>query len=193
MTTGILYYLLLAALFVLAEPVYSAGEVAKQYRLCMLYEDASGQLKAGLVSKVNNRNFFLQIGESQDGLRLTDVRLEQGVALIELGGELAELTMEGVNFPQRNAAFSGGTSAVLAAASIYTRPQFFKRKDAPDVPEHIQAALLTPVPEPQQPRMTLKPRRAGNEAGRAAQKTGGTMVVQSVPKCMAENLSGKRL
>jgi hypothetical protein len=95
-----------------AQPAAPVGEFAKQYRLCMLYEDAHGQLKAGLVSKTNNKNFFLQVGESESGLSLVEVRLEENVAVVRKGAELAQLTLEGVGTPVITATAASGVSPV---------------------------------------------------------------------------------
>ncbi|MFA6172288.1 MAG: hypothetical protein WC334_01725 [Kiritimatiellales bacterium] len=127
-----------------------AGEFAKQYRLCMLYEGTAGQLKAGIVSKVNNKNFFLQVGESEEGLSLVEVRLEEGVAVLQQGGETAQLLLEGL----------GGDPAAVqsqrAVALLMPEPsaaQQIRRTGAESAPGHILAGLTDSAPK--QPQITV--------------------------------------
>jgi hypothetical protein len=82
-----------------AAPAKPVGQFAKQYRLCMLYEDATGQLKAGLVSKTSNKSLFLVIGETEGGLTIADVDIVNGTALLKKDGEVARLALEGLNLP----------------------------------------------------------------------------------------------
>jgi hypothetical protein len=170
-----------------------AGEFARQYRLCMLYEGTTGQLKAGIVSKVNNKNFFLQVGESEAGLSLIEVRLEEGVAILRQGGETAQLILEGLATP---------LSSVAAVASLPSEPapaQQIRRAGKEAAPEHILAALNDSSPK--QPRITVrktKPASSGDSANFdenstalsagaeqtvvAAAPAAGNYLVQSVPK-----------
>jgi hypothetical protein len=128
-----------------AAPPRPAGEFAKQYRLCMLYEDAQGRLKAGLVSKTNNKNFFLQVGESESGLSLAEVRLEDGVAVLQQGGETAQLILEGLGTPR--AAVPQQVAMNPAPAGL-TPAQIIRRAGAEAAPEHILAALADSSPKP---------------------------------------------
>jgi len=125
-----------------AEAAKPAGNFAKQYRLCMLYESVSGQLKAGIVSKVNNKNFYLQVGESDGGISLVDVRLEEGVAILRQGDETAQLLLEGLGGDPAVALAQRGISAAVAAlAPEPASMQQVHRAGTEAVPEHILAKL----------------------------------------------------
>lgn len=135
-----------------------AGEFAKQYRLCMLYEDASGQLKAGLVSKTNNKNFFLQVGGNESGLNLVEVRLEEGVAVLEQDGERAQLALEGLNRPVDAAPAAPATVATTSA-----EPARLIRREGQNVaPSHILVALTDSSPK--HPQMTVRKTRSAASA-----------------------------
>ncbi|MGE4490457.1 MAG: hypothetical protein AB7E95_13025 [Kiritimatiellales bacterium] len=144
-----------------------AGEFAKQYRLCMLYEDALGQLKAGLVSKTNNKNFFLQVGESEDDLSLVDVQIEEGIAVLQKGSETAQLVLERLDLP----AVPESVPQKTEAASISIRPQIVRRAGAPDAPRHVQQALKDS--EPKKAVLTLRFR---HEPGGASSADSGPSV-----------------
>jgi len=130
-----------------AEPARPAGEFAKQYRLCMLYESVSGQLKAGLVSKVNNKNFFLQVGESEGGLSLVEAHLEEGLVVLQQGGETAQLRLEGVG---GDPSVAQAQKAIASAASLVPRStlvQQFRCAGEKSAPEHILAGLTDSAPK----------------------------------------------
>ena len=129
----------------IAKPV---GDFAKQYRLCMLYESVSGQLKAGIVSKVNNKNFYLQVGESENGISLVEVRLEEGVAILQQGGETAQLLLEGLGGDPAAALAQRGISAAVAAlAPGTTLVQQIRQTGSTSAPEHILAGLTDSAPK----------------------------------------------
>jgi hypothetical protein len=141
-------------------PAKPAGEFAKQYRLCMLYQNAAGQLKAGLVSKTNNKNTFLQVGESENGLSLVEVRLEEGVAILKQGGETALLMLEGLDTPIAVPT----TAAPSAVAAGQAEPaQLIRRSGTDETPAHILAALTDSAPKP--PRLTVNKRQSFASAG----------------------------
>jgi hypothetical protein len=129
-----------------AQPERPAGEFAKQYRLCMLYEDVHGQLKAGLVSKTNNKNFFLQVGQSDENLELVEVRLEEGLAILRQGGESAQLILEGLGTPMmplsQREAVAAAVSPVDSGVITHVR-----RSGGDSAPEHIQMALTDSTPK----------------------------------------------
>lgn len=141
-------------------PAQPADEFAKQYRLCMLYQDAAGQIKAGLVSKTNNKNTFLQLGESESGLSLVEVRLEEGIAILQQGGETALLMLEGLNTPIAVPT----TAASSAVAAGQAEPaQLIRRSGTDEPPAHILAALIDSSPK--RPRLTVKKHQSSVSAG----------------------------
>lgn len=176
-----------------AEPVRPAGEFTKQYRLCLLYKNAAGKFKAGVVNKTDNKSLLLQVGETEKGLSLVDVRLEEGIAVLRQNGETAQLVLEGLAAP----ALSSGAAvaAVLPVESGKTQPVLRIGSNTP--PEHILAALADATPK--QPRMTVRKTELQtaeaadlNDGGSAALSSGAekkitirapsAYLVQSVPK-----------
>lgn len=147
------------------EPARPSGEFAKQYRLSMLYKDAQGQLKAGLVSKVNNKSLLLQIGESGEGVSLIDVLLEEGMAVLGSGGETARLLLEGLpqSGPVQTASAAGGSGSSAGNPVAEARQQTFRRQGAPDVAQHIVSRL-----EDAAPKRAVISRRPAPSGGRAA-------------------------
>ena len=145
----------------LAAPAKPAGEFAKQYRLCMLYKDASGQLKAGLVSKTNNKNFYLQVGESDSGFSLVEVRLEEGIAVVRQGDETAQLILEGLGTPLVTSVSQ--QVAMNPAPAGVTPAQIIRRGGVDAVPEHILDALKTSAPK--QAQITIRKTKSDVSSG----------------------------
>lgn len=135
-----------------ADAAKPTGEFAKQYRLCMLYEGTTGQLKAGIVSKVNNKNYFLEVGESEEGLSLVEVRLEEGIVVLQQGGETAQLLLEGIGGDP--AAALAQKAVASAAAPINSIVQQFRRTGKESAPEHILVGLTDATPK--QSRITVR-------------------------------------
>ncbi len=150
-----------------ADQAKPSGEFAKQYRLCMLYEDAHGQLKAGIVSKVNNKNFFLQVGESSKEFSLVEVRLEEGIAILQQGDETAQLLLEGLGTPILSA--PQGVAVASSAASF--APQQIRRTGTRSAPEHILAALTDSSPK--QAQITVRKTRTVEFSGESSDPSDG--------------------
>lgn len=155
-----------------AESARPSGEFAKQYRLCMLYEGVEGQLKAGIVSKVSNKNFFLQAGESEEGLSLVEVRLEEGIVVVRQDGETAQLLLEGVGGnPAAAQAQKQTTVAALIpeAASVQVC-----RAGADSAPEHILAGLTDSAPK--QPHITVRETKQTPSGGSVNDESNSTLL-----------------
>jgi hypothetical protein len=144
-----------------ADPAKPAGEFAKQYRLCTLYKGTTGQLKAGIVSKVNNKNIFLQVGESEKGLSLVEVRLEEGIAVLRQGDETAQLILEGLGTPLVTSVSQ--QVAMNPVPAGVTPAQIIRRGGVDAVPEHILDALKTSAPK--QAQITIRKTRPVVSAG----------------------------
>lgn len=149
-----------------------SGTFAKQYRLCMLYRGAEGQLKAGLVGKTNDKSIVLQIGEEEGGLSLVDVRIEEGVAVLRKGNETAQILLEGLDHP----ASASNPIAVASAASPPAEAQHFVRAGTSGVTDHIRTALIDSAPKRAQLNLTKKIASSGGGAGSspAARRSSGT-------------------
>lgn len=153
-----------------------SGAFAREYRLCMLYKDAQGQQKAGLVSKVNNRNVFLAVGETDEGILLAGVRLEEGIAVLEKGGERAQLILEGLNLPPSPVSAPGAA----VAAGPAPRPQYIRRTAVKETPAHILAALTDSSPK--RPQMTVRKSSSGGGGSTAAQAVADTEELRSASR-----------
>lgn len=120
------------------------GAFAKGYRLCMLYTDAAGDLKAGLVSKTNDRNVFLKAGETDpdEKLTLVEIRFEEGLAVLEKNGERARLLLEGL----AGGGAPAGASAAPAVAPKSTAVRIVRRAND-SVSQKIRDALVDNRPK----------------------------------------------
>lgn len=138
-----------------------SGTFAKQYRLCMLYRGANGQLKAGLVSKTDDKSMVLQQGEEQSGLSLVDVQVEEGLIILQKGNETAQLVLEGLDRP----ASKNNSTAVASALPRATGVRRVVRTGASDVSDQIRRALIDS--KPKRARVALTKKRGLSGAGGA--------------------------
>lgn len=163
----------------LPEPGSSTGkaaEIAGQYRLCMLYENASGQLKAGVVNKTDNKSLLLQVGESDQGLTLMEVQLEEGVAVLQQNGETIRLVLEGLAAP--------GLPPATQVAAADAQNGTIVNSSVLSARQTTQGSLLLQKPDDRtvligRPRIALKNKTQGSQltddsaAGRVFPEGGG--------------------
>jgi len=144
------------------------GAFAKQYRLCMLYQNSQGEIRAGLVSKTNNKNWILTEGESEGGLLLLDVRLDEGIAVIQKGSETAELALAGIG--DSLSQMEKPRRAETASVQKRTTSKRFRTTRTQEVSEQFRAALVDSAPKrPSIRRVEKKILSAGGGAGSANQ------------------------
>ena len=68
--------------------------LARDFRLCTLYEGFDGDLRAGLINRRSNKNMILRMGETREGLHLDHVDLQAGRAtLSSIDGRTAVLEL----------------------------------------------------------------------------------------------------
>ncbi len=139
------------------------GAFAKQYRLCMLYQNSQGEIRAGLVSKTNNKNWILTEGESEGGLLLLDVRLDEGIAVIQKGSETAQLALAGIgDSPNRK--------KTASVQKRRTTSRIFHTTSTQEISEQLRAALIDSAPKrPSIRRVEKKIFASGGGAGSANQ------------------------
>lgn len=159
-------------------PLQPPGALASEYRLCMLYEDSDGRLKAGLVSKVNDKSLFLEAGETGGDLELVEVRLSEGVAMLQKGSQIALLRLEGLGLPPPGSLMQAAGAPEAAPDRIAARPQTFRRAGAgAGVPAHISTALTDAAPK--QARLTVVNRARNSTGSVAEEKPSGSVRTES--------------
>lgn len=72
-----------------AQSQAALGDVfSKEFEMKAIVDDGSG-IRIGLMDKKTNKNFFLGVGESHEGLQLVSVDYENEEAVVKKGGETA--------------------------------------------------------------------------------------------------------
>ena len=75
-------------------PVITAeNSFAKTIRMCALLEDDNG-IRIGLIDQSNNKNFFLSIGQTEEGVELVSASYEDEEAVIRKGAEMAVIKLQ---------------------------------------------------------------------------------------------------
>ncbi len=130
---------------------------ARTLRLCALIELADGTVRAGIVDTQTKSTFYLRPGESEEGLDLLSVDLEDEVATVRKGGLTVDLKMEG-----GSAAAAARPPPVTAVTRRMTYAERRRMRAAPPAtnpgtPGGASAPVVAqPAPPPPQPRLTGK-------------------------------------
>ena len=66
---------------------------AKTLRMCALLEDDNG-IRIGLIDQSNNKNFFLSVGQTEEGVELVSANYEDEEAVIRKGAEMAVIKLQ---------------------------------------------------------------------------------------------------
>ena len=67
---------------------------AKNLRLTMIYEGASGDLRVGIIDNATNKSYLLEVGESEDNIELVEADIKASEALLRKGNEVALFKLE---------------------------------------------------------------------------------------------------
>lgn len=75
-------------------PVFTPeNSFAKTLRMCALLEDDNG-IRIGLIDQSNNKNFFLSVGQTEEGVELVSANYEDEEAVIRKGAEMAVIKLQ---------------------------------------------------------------------------------------------------
>ena len=111
---------------------------AKTIRMCALLEDDNG-IRIGLIDQSNNKNFFLSVGQTEEGVELVSASYEDEEAVLRKGAEMAVIKLQ-----------SGEVQPLTPAeqqarlnAPQSRRPSYAERRQM-----RQQQRAATPPPEP---------------------------------------------
>ena len=75
-------------------PVFQPeNSFAKSLRMCALLEDDNG-LRIGLIDQSNNKNFFVSVGQTEEGIELVSASYDGEEAVIRKGAEMAVIKLQ---------------------------------------------------------------------------------------------------
>jgi len=129
-----------------SQPVPPAESFAKNLKMCAVTRQAfSGRLQVGLVDNVSKKNYFLTVGEEEDGISVADADYEGERALLRKGDEQVWIGMNDVSTAPVSAvaAIPGRTTALRGAAGMPPPMRRVSRRE-------------TAVPAPPPPQQILK-------------------------------------
>jgi hypothetical protein len=76
------------------QPVFTPeNSFAKKIRMCALLEDEKG-IRIGLIDQSNNKNFFLSVGQTEEGIELVSANYKDEEAVIRKGAEMAVIKLQ---------------------------------------------------------------------------------------------------
>jgi hypothetical protein len=77
-----------------AQPIFTPeNSFAKALRMCALLEDDNG-IRIGLIDQSSNKNFFLSVGQTEEGIELVSADYEDEEAVIRKGVEMAVIKLQ---------------------------------------------------------------------------------------------------
>ena len=87
----------------------------KDIRMCAITESAEFGIRVGFVDIAAKKNYYLRVGDTEDGIQLVDADYEKEAALLQKGAEAYWINMSGQVNP-------GGSGPVQPASSIGSAP-----------------------------------------------------------------------
>lgn len=118
----------------------AAAALAKDLRLCFVYESQGGDVRAGLQNQKDSKSFILSIGESIQGVKLLAVDVVNSEATLERNGQ--------------SVLFKLDKSPVVAAAP---------EKPAPAVDRRFGGGFRRREPQPEPPKAPPEPELSPEE------------------------------
>lgn len=85
------------------------------FRLSALVLDSLGRPQVGLVDERNGRSYFLRVGQSEDGIEVLAVRMEEESATVRVQGQEGTLRLAGAASPPSVAPGRGRAPAAAGA------------------------------------------------------------------------------
>lgn len=146
-----------------------AAQLTKLYRLCAIYEGVDGLPRAGVVNRTNNKSTSLMQGESEEGLKLLDVRFETGEALLSSGGEQVWLKLQSVAF--------SGTPVNIAPVAGSVKTEVSSGKSQSGATRRTTARRK---PVASRARLIRKPKPTANPGGFGGSNSGSNGASDSV-------------
>ncbi len=86
------------------KPIPLSESFAKNLRMSALLEVEGGGVRIGLIDTQSGKNFFLGIGESEEGIELISASYKDEEAVIRKGAEMAVLKLQSGEFQPLNPA-----------------------------------------------------------------------------------------
>ena len=109
-----------------AAPVFTPeNSFAKSLRMCALLEDDNG-IRIGLVDQTSNKNFFLSVGQTEEGVELVSADYEDEEAVIRKGPEMAVIKLQSGEIQ----ALSPAEQQARMNAPQGRRPSYAERRQA---------------------------------------------------------------
>ncbi len=127
-----------------APPVVNPeNSFAKSIRLSALLETDDGGVRVGLIDQVSNRNFFLSVGDVEEGIELVSASYEGEEAVLRKGSEMAVIKLQSGDIQALTPAEQQARMNAPEANAGGRRPSYAERRLA-----RIQQRQATPPPEP---------------------------------------------
>ncbi len=121
------------------EPVITPEQsFAKNIRMCTLLEDERG-IRIGLIDLQSNKNFFLGVGENEEGIELVSASYKDEEAVLKKGSEMAVIKLQSGEIQP----LSPAEQQQRLAAPESRRPSYAERRLA-----RQQQRAAEPPPQP---------------------------------------------
>lgn len=75
-------------------PLLPSESFARHLRMSALLETEDGEIRIGLINQQNNQNFFLTVGQTEEGIELVSASYEDEEAVVRKGSEMAVIKLQ---------------------------------------------------------------------------------------------------
>lgn len=137
---------------------------AKNFRMSALLELDDGTVKIGLIDQASNKNFYLAVGDTEEGVELVSADYDKEEAVVRKGSEMAVIKLQSGEIQ----ALSPAEQQARLNAPTTRRPSYAERRLA-----RQQQRQQAPPPEP--------PKYSGQELERHLQEYQMEVIRQGLP------------
>ncbi len=119
---------------------------ARHLRLCALLEDEELGIRVGLVNSQTKKDFFLAVGDIEDGIELVSASYEEEEAVVKKGSEMAVINLKSSDIKPLNARQQKERMAKRAKRPSYAerrkaREERRRQKPPPPDPKYVGEEL----------------------------------------------------
>ena len=147
-----------------APAITAENSFAKTLRMSALLELDDGTMKIGLIDQQSNKSFYLQVGESEEGIELVSADYDAEEAVVRKGAEMAVIKLQSGDIQ----ALTPAEQQARLSAPPSRRPSYAERRAA-------RQQMRATQPPPAQPKYT------GEELERHLQEYQMEVIRQGLP------------
>lgn len=130
-----------------APPPNPADSFAATLRMSVMIEGNDGGIRVGIIDQKTGKNFFLSVGDVEEGIELVSADFPTKEAVLRKGSEMAVVPLQSGNIKP----LSAEEQQQRLNAPNTQAPSYAERRQARQLQRQMQQQPAPPPPPPQQP------------------------------------------